>query len=451
MPAAFSVATIRSALFIDVGVLCGRPLSHGCFRLLKGPLHAIQFCHRAGDNDMAGLLAAVRVLDLTNVLAGPFCCYQLAQLGAEVIKVEAPGTGDLARQLGADAELNRRLMGASFLAQNAGKRSITLSLKNPRGREAFTRLVATADVVVENFRPGVMERLALDYPMLKAIKPDLIYCAISGFGQDGPLKSNPAYDQIIQGLSGVMSVTGDARSAPLRVGYPVADTMGGITAAYAIAGALFRRERTGEGEFIDVSMLESTLVAMGWVVSNWLIAGVRPQPWGNENMTASPSGTFRTGDGLLNIAANQQQQFETLCSLLGQPELARDPRFAGREERKRHRFELSREIEQALLPRSAAEWAALLNDNGVPAGAVLDVPSALEHPQVAERKLLRRFERVPGVGRAISVVRSGFRLGSGDPAPASPPPALGADTDRVLDGLGYSKDEIDALRREQVI
>ena len=184
---------------------------------------------------MAGLLAGLRVLDLTNVLAGPFCCYQLAQLGAEVIKVETPGTGDLARQLGADPELNRRCMGASFLAQNAGKRSITLNLKHakaPRGVHAAGR--RPSDVVVENFRPGVMERLGLGYDALKAIKPDLIYCAISGFGQDGPLRLNPAYDQIIQGLSGVMSVTGDAQSAPLRVGYPVADTMGGITAAYAI-------------------------------------------------------------------------------------------------------------------------------------------------------------------------------------------------------------------------
>ena len=297
---------------------------------------------------MAGLLAGLRVLDLTNVLAGPFCCYQLAQLGAEVIKVETPGTGDLARQLGADPELNRRLMGASFLAQNAGKRSITLNLKHAKGREAFTRLLKTADVVVENFRPGVMERLGLGYDALKAIKPNLVYCAISGFGQDGPLRLNPAYDQIVQGLSGVMSVTGDAQSAPLRVGYPVADTMGGITAAYAITAALFRRERTGEGEFIDVSMLESTLVAMGWQVSNWLIAGVRPQPLGNENMTASPSGTFRTGDGLLNIAANQQQQFETLCGLIGRKELASDPRFAGREDRKKHRAALSEEIEAAL-------------------------------------------------------------------------------------------------------
>jgi CoA:oxalate CoA-transferase len=400
---------------------------------------------------MAGLLAGTRVLDLTNVLAGPFCCYQLAQLGAEVIKVEEPGTGDLARQLGADPELNRRGMGASFLAQNAGKRSITLNLKKPKGHAAFMRLAATADVVVENFRPGVMNRLGLGYDKLKAIKPNIVYCAISGFGQDGPLRSNPAYDQIIQGLSGLMSVTGDQQSAPLRVGYPVADTMGGITAAYAIAAALYRRERSGEGEFIDVSMLESTIVAMAWVVSNWLIAGVRPQALGNENMTASPSGAFRTGQGLLNIAANQQQQFETLCRLIGRSALVVDPRFAARQDRLQNRYALRDEIEMALASKSASEWSRLMNDSGVPAGEVLDVPQVLQHPQVVARGLLRTFEDVAQVDRAVSVVRAGFRLGSGDPAPATPPPTLGADTKQLLADLGYSKTDIEELAREQVI
>jgi CoA:oxalate CoA-transferase len=404
-----------------------------------------------GEEKMSGLLAGARVLDLTNVLAGPFCCYQLAQLGADVIKVEVPGSGDLARQLGADPDLNRRRMGSSFLAQNAGKRSITINLKSAKGQDVFKRLVAASDVVVENFRPGVMERLGLGYAALKAIKRDIIYCAISGFGQDGPLKFNPAYDQIIQGLSGVMSVTGDPGSAPLRVGYPVADTMGGITAAFAIAAALYRRERSGEGELIDVSMLESTLVAMGWQVSNWLIAAVRPEPMGNENMTASPSGTFRTGDGLLNIAANKQEQFETLCGLIGRKDLMADARFAGREDRKRHRFELKDEIERALIPKSAAHWAALLNKHGVPAGEVLDVPSVLEHPQIKERQLLRTFENVPDVDKPVRVVRAGFRLASGDPAPAMPPPALGADTADILAELGFSKAEVDELAREKAI
>ena len=310
------------------------------------------------------LLEGIRVLDLTNVLAGPFCCYQLATLGADVIKVEVPGTGDLARELGADPLLNKRLMGTSFLAQNAGKRSITLNLKTAAGKQVFQRLVATAQVVVENFRPGVMQRLGLDYAVLRQANPGLIYCAISGFGQDGPLKDNPAYDQIVQGLAGVMSVTGTKDGAPLRVGYPIADTIGGLTAAFAIAAALVRRGRTGEGEFIDVSMLEATLVTMGWQVSNYLIGGVETKRAGNENMTASPSGTFATADGLLNIAANRQEQFETLCRVIGRPELVGDPRFGHRESRLAHRAALKAEIEAALAHRPAAAWAAVLNSRG---------------------------------------------------------------------------------------
>jgi crotonobetainyl-CoA:carnitine CoA-transferase CaiB-like acyl-CoA transferase len=398
-----------------------------------------------------GLLEHVRVLDVTNVLAGPFCGYQLALLGADVIKVEAPNSGDLARQLGADPELNKRLMGASFLAQNAGKRSITINLKSTAGRDVFRRLAATADALVENFRPGVMERLGLGYDSLKTIKSDLIYCAISGFGQNGPLRDNPAYDQIVQGLSGVMSVTGDRQTAPLRVGYPVADTVGGITAAFAISAALFRRERTGLGEWIDVSMLESTLVTMGWMVSNWLIAGATPQAMGNENMTASPSGTFRTGGGLLNIAANKQEQFETLCEIIGRPDLAADSRYANREDRKKNRYELKAEIESALITKDARAWSLLLNRRGVPAGEVLSLPEVLAHPQVVDRRLVKRFPTAPGCHREIAVVRSGFRLGSGDPEPASAPPALGADTEKILAELGYDHESVAALRSEGAI
>jgi len=406
-----------------------------------------------GDPAMKGPLEGIRILDLTNVLAGPFCTYQLALMGAEVIKIERPGEGDLARRLGADPELNARRMGASFLAQNAAKKSLALDLKKPRGKEVFRRLVETADALVENFRPGVMERLGFGWEALRKIRPELVYLSISGFGQSGPLRDNPAYDQIIQGLAGVMRVTGDRRSAPLRVGFPVADTMGGMTAAFALAAALLGSQRRGEGVRIDVSMLESTLAAMGWAVSNWLIAGVPPQPMGNENMTAAPSGSFRTGRGLLNIAANEQRQFETLCRLLGRPELVADARFADREARKANREALRDEIEQALADRSARQWAALLNAHGVPAGEVLSLPEILAHPQIRERDFVHVFADPPGVGRPIALVRGGWRIAGMEEAsgPDAPPPPLGADSDAILAGIGYSEAEIAALRREGVI
>lgn len=396
-------------------------------------------------------LEGVRVLDLTNVLAGPFCTFQLALLGAEVIKVEVPGIGDLARQLGADHELSRLGMGASFLAQNAGKRSVTVNLKKPGGRQVFQRLAAWADVLVENFRPGVMTRLGASYQDLAKINPRLVYCAISGFGQDGPLRDNPAYDQIIQGISGVMSVTGDKTTGPLRVGFPVCDTIGGLTAALAIMAALRERDRTGVGQFIDVSMLEATLVSMGWVVSNYVIAGETPCLMGNENFTASPSGTFQTADGLLNIAANKQEQYEALCRVIGRPDLKDDPRYARRTDRLRNRASLRAELEKELAARPAVEWESLLNEAGVPAGRVLTVPEALSHPQVVERGLLQRFEDVPGVGRSITVATAGFQLSGRRPNAAAPPPRLGEHTDHVLRSLGYTEDDIARLRQEGAI
>lgn len=386
-----------------------------------------------------GLLAGIRVLDLTNVLAGPYCAYQLALLGADVIKVEQPAGGDLARQLGASPELNRAGMGASFLAQNAGKRSLTLDLKNDADRERFLDLVATADALVENFRPGVMARLGLGYERLKEVRPGLVYCAISGFGQTGPMRDNPAYDQIIQGLSGVMSITGTADVAPLRVGYPVCDTIGGLAGAFAVVSALLRQKTTGEGAFLDVSMLESTLSAMGWPVSNFLTAGVEPKPMGNENMTAAPSGAFRTGDGLLNIAANKQEQFQTLCGLIGRPELAEDPRFAEREARKRNRPELNAAIEEALAVRPASVWEETLNRAGVPAGRVLTVPEVLKEPQVAERAMTKRFAGVLPEDKTLTVVRGGFLVDGQAPLPGSPPPKLGEHSQEVLDSVASRK------------
>jgi CoA:oxalate CoA-transferase len=400
---------------------------------------------------MSQALSGIRVLDLSNVLAGPLCAYELALLGAEVIKVEVPKTGDLARQLGADPELNARHMGASFLAQNGGKKSITLNLKSEAGKEVLRRLVRTADVLVENFRPGVMDRLGLGYRELREFNQALVYCAISGFGQNGPMKDAPAYDQIIQGLSGMMSVTGDEDSGPLRAGYPVADTIGGLTAAFAIAAALLRRERTGKGGIIDVAMLDSAIVSLGWVVSNHLIAGVTPRAVGNDNFTAAPSGTFRTRHGLLNIAANKQEQFEALAQAVGREDLVADARFAGRECRKRNRAALTRELETALAEKSAAEWEPALNRVGVPAGRVLTVPEALELAQIKQREFLQAFDNVPGVERSITLARCGFKLSGGDPAVSAPPPQLGEHTVEILHAIGYSNAEIGRLQQSGAV
>lgn len=407
------------------------------------------------DGSPAQLLAGVRVLDLTNVLAGPFAVFQLALLGAVVIKVEAPGAGDLARELGADPELNKRLMGTSFLAQNGGKRSIAIDLKHPEGRQVLLDLVRRADALVENFRPGVMARLGLSWDALRAARPALVYCSISGFGQEGSLRGNPAYDQIVQGMAGVMSVTGDARSAPLRAGYPVADTTGGLTAAFAVAAALFDAKRGGRGRHIDVSMLAATLATLGWPVSNWLIAGVEGKPLGNDNMTASPSGAFRCADKTINIAANKQEQFEALARVIGRDDLPRDRRFVRRDDRIANRAALTAEIEKSLTRAPAAEWVARLNDVGVPAGPVLTVPEALALAQAQTGDLTQSFAPAPGLERELTVIRSGFRVaGEGKaerPRVGRPPPTLGQHSDEILRELGYDDARIAALRSSKAV
>lgn len=394
---------------------------------------------------MTSPLEGIRVLDLTNVLAGPYCCYQLALMGAEVIKVERPGSGDLARVLGADAARNKAGMGISFLAQNAGKKSVTLDMKSERGKALLKSLVRTADVLVENFRPGVMNRLGLDYDVLSAENPGLIYCAISGFGQDGPRKDDPAYDQIVQGISGVMSITGASDTAPYRVGYPLADTAGGMTAAFSITAALNASPR---GAFLDCSMTDAVISAMGWVVSNYLIGGVHPEAHGNENTTSAPSGTFETADQQINIAANRDEQWETLATLLGRTDLLLHPDFLTREDRKANRHQLRAELENVLKTRSSSEWLRALNAKGVPSGPVFSVPQVLEDPQISGRGLI---STVPMAGEDLQLSGSPVIVDGKRPSPQTAPPGLGADNDEIWSALGLSQAEINELKEMGVI
>lgn len=390
-------------------------------------------------------LKGVRILDLTNVLAGPYCCYQLALMGAEVIKVERPGSGDLARVLGADPARNKAGMGISFLAQNAGKKSVTLDMKSEHGKEMLKSLVQKADVLVENFRPGVMKRLGLDYDVLRSENPNLIYCAISGFGQNGPRRNDPAYDQIVQGISGVMSITGAPETAPYRVGYPLADTAGGMAAAMAICAAL---NATPRGTFLDVSMTDAVLSAMGWVVSNYLIGGVLPAAHGNENTTSAPSGTFATADQPINIAANRDEQWTSLARHIGRTDLLTHPDYLTREDRKLNRHALRREIEKALETRPAADWVEELNALGVPTGPVLTVPQVLQDEQLKGRDMIAEIS----MGAETIQVATGAAIVDGlKPVPTSPPPDLGAHNEEIWGELGLTVDEIHELQKEGVI
>ncbi len=379
-------------------------------------------------------------MDVTNVLSGPFCGYQLGLLGAEVIKVEAPD-GDLARQLGANAHWNNERMGVSFLAQNAGKRSIAINLKTDDGKQIFKDLLKSSHAVIENFRPGVMDRLGLGFEECRAIKDPIIYCAISGFGQEGPLKDNPAYDQIIQGMSGVMDITGDTTTPPYRVGYPIADTVGGLTAALAVAAALHQKM----SQYIDVSMLESVLTTMGWAVANLLMNQVEPTRVGNENVTSAPSGAFETQDGLINIAANQDRQWDQLLKVLNTPTLKNNPLYQYRELRKTNRHQLKLDIEAILTTQPTAIWLDRLNSANIPAGPVLTVKEALALGQVNEREFTHTLDQTHPA-QQIDVVTNGFLLNQKRLKPASRVETLGESTASILEELGYDANRIQELK-----
>ena len=393
---------------------------------------------------MADLLAGVRVIDFTHVHAGPLCTYQLALMGADVIKVEAPGSGDQMRAMGPQLAPG---MSPGFLGQNANKRSIAVDVKAEAGLAVVHDLVATADVLVINMRPGTAGRLGIDYDAVREINPRIVYCAISGYGQSGPESDRPAFDHLIQGESGMFHATGTPEQ-PVRVGFAVADAGTAVIASSAINGALLRRERTGEGAFLDVSMLESCMTLMGLNYYGFLATGRVGRRVGAQPLAGTGSaGTFETADGTLMVNANSHRLFVRLATTLGRSDLLEDERFATPAAAHENRVALRAIFAGHFATDTAEHWDGVLREGGVPAGIVKTPPETVRHPQLAHRGSLATLSGVPGVDE-LTVLGAGFTVDESPTTPESAPPLLGEHTDEILAELGA---DAEALRARGVV
>jgi formyl-CoA transferase len=386
-----------------------------------------------------GPLADLRVIDLTRARSGPTAVRQLAEWGADVIKVEAINDQD--------AEQGRHFFDFQNLHRN--KRSLTLDLKSPKGIDVLKRLVAKADVVIENYRPDVKRRLGIDYESLSKINPRLIYGSISGFGQSGPYRDRPGYDQIAQGMGGLMSITGLPGQGPVRVGVPIADLTAGMFLAHGIMVALYERERSGKGQWVHTSLLEAQIRMLDFQFARWTVGGEIPPQAGNDHPTGIPTGVFKTSDGHINIAASGQHIFKRLCETIGRPELINDARFVNAKDRSKNRTECNAEIEKALVTRPSAEWVETLNAAGVPSGPIYNVKEMVEDPHVVHLGLATEVKhetlgtlRIQNLPVTLSRTPGAVRMAS---------PEAGEHSDEVLTEFGYSKAEIEALRKEKVI
>src|SRR5689334_6749789 len=382
---------------------------------------------RTGESAMTRPFEGIRVIDVTHVLAGPFATYQLAVLGADVIKVEHPDEPDQSRQNGTDKALNRQNMGTSFLTQASNKRSITLDLKSEADRDILKRLVASADIFVENYRPGAFETLGLGYDALASINPRLIYASFSAFGQTGPRGGQTAYDHVIQATSGIMAMTGTADVHPIKLGAPAIDYATGMTGAFALASALFQRERTGRGQRIDMAMVDVAMILMSSHVTGYLRNGAHPKPHGNRHPHAT-NGAFATKSGLVMLGASNLRQQRRLWTVLERPDMIK----RSNDERDADHARETAVLTEIMLTRTADEWEQFLQARHVPAARVRTMGEALADPHLASRGVVHRHDSAPGVDGGFSVPLAAFKFAHGGPRIDSPPPQLGQHNAEIL-------------------
>jgi formyl-CoA transferase len=403
-------------------------------------------------------LGHIRVLDLTRVLAGPWCSQNLADLGADVIKIERPGSGDDTRAWGPpylkDADGNNTTEAAYYLAANRGKRSVTVDIASPEGQALVRELAAHADVVLENFKVGHLKRYGLDYESLKAVKPDLVYCSITGFGQDGPYAHRAGYDFLIQGMGGLMSITGERDDlpggGPQKAGVAITDLMTGMYATVAVLAALTHRDRTGEGQQIDMALLDTQVAMLANMASNFHASGKPPKRWGNAHANIVPYQTFACADGHIIVATGNDGQYQKFVEAGGRAELANDPRFATNPLRVKNRDVLVPLLGEMVAERTRDEWIAQLEAVGVPCGPINDIGEVFENPQVKARGVAIDMPH-PTAGK-VTLVRSPMKLSATPATSGMPPPLLGQHTDEVLrDVLGRSAEDIAALRAKGVL
>ena len=397
---------------------------------------------------MSKPFAGVKILDFTRVLAGPYASYQLALLGADVIKIESR-EGDDMRYGNRANDWEKRGLAAPWVSVNAGKRSITMDLKQPKALEVIKRLVPKVDVVMENFRPGVMEKLGLGYETLKALNPRLIYAAVSGFGQVGPDKATAAFDGMIQAMSGLMSITGFPSNGPTRVGFAGADVMSGFTAAFGVASALYQRTHTGKGQLVDVAMIDAVTGFLAQQFTEHMMTGRVHEQAQNLSVTRKPTGNlFKTKDGWMVLAVMTDPQYQRLMKQLGREDTLADPRFKDWPTRIANNTALHEIIEAVMKQRSSADWADIFAKNDIPAGRVLSIPETAKLDHYGHRTVMQTVETEHG---PITVVGSGFRLEHGGGSVERPPATLGQHTDEVLREAGYSAAEIAEMRAAKVV